>query len=81
MLGFIANIQGKFDLIVLFSISNMNQFFSFWKQTLTKYRFLFSKCSYYVFTRTHHLPVSYLLEEYNITQRLEHELVDGGAKN
>ena len=34
---FIANIQGKFDLIVLFSVNNMNQFFSFWKQTLRRF--------------------------------------------
>ena len=77
---FIANIQGKFDLIVLFSVSNMNQFFSFWKKTLTKYRFYFQSALITFFTRTHYFPISYLLEEYDITQRLKHELIDGGTK-
>ena len=77
---FIANIQGKFDLIILFSVSNMNQFFSFWKNTLNKYRFYFQSALITFFTKTHYLPVSYLLEEPSITQRLEHELVDGGTQ-
>jgi len=77
---FIANIQGKFDVIVLFSVSNMNQFFSFWKKTLTKYRFYFQSALISFFTKTHYLPISYLLEEQDTTQRLEHELIDGGTK-
>ena len=78
---FIANIQGKFDLIVLFSVSNMNQFFSFWKNTLTKYRFYFQSALITFFTRTHNLPISYLLEEQDMTQRFQHELIDRGAKS
>ena len=77
---FIANIQGKFDAIVLFSVSNMNQFFSFWKKTLTKYRFYFQSALISFFSKTHYLPISYLLEEQDTTQRLEHELIDGGTK-
>jgi DNA-binding Lrp family transcriptional regulator len=77
---FIANIQGKFDLIVLFSVRNMNQFFSFWKQTLTKYRFYFQSALITFFTKTHYLPISYLLEDPDLTQRLDHELVDGGPE-
>ena len=77
---FIANIQGKFDVIVLFSVSNMNQFFSFWKKTLTKYRFYFQSALISFFTKTHYLPISSLIEEHDTTQLLEHELVDGGTK-
>ncbi len=77
---FIANIQGKFDLIVLFSISNMNQFLSFWKKTLTKYRFYIQSALFSFFTKSYYLPVSYLLEEPNTAERFEHELVDGGEK-
>jgi Lrp/AsnC family leucine-responsive transcriptional regulator len=77
---FIANIQGKFDLIVLFSVRNMNQFFSFWKKTLTKYRFYFQSALISFFTKTHYLPVTYLIEEQDTTQRLNHELIDGGTK-
>jgi Lrp/AsnC family transcriptional regulator for asnA, asnC and gidA len=77
---FIANIQGKFDLIVLFSVSNINQFLSFWKQTLTKYRFYIQSALFSFFTKSYYLPVSYLLEEPDAAERLEHELVDGGVK-
>lgn len=76
---FIANVQGKYDLIVLFTVHNMNQFFSFWKKTLSNYRFYFQNAVISFFTKTHYLPVSYLLEEPDSTQRLQHELVDGGA--
>jgi len=75
---FTANIQGKFDLIVLFSVSNMNQFFSFWKKTLAKYRFYFQSAFISFFTKTYYLPLSYLVEEHNTTQRIE--IVDGGTK-
>ncbi len=77
---FIANIQGKFDLIVLFSVSNMNQFFSFWKKTLSKYRFYFQSALISFFTKTHYLPISYLVDGYDEPQRHEHELVDGGVQ-
>ena len=75
---FIANIQGKFDLIVLFSVSNMNQFFSFWKKTLAKYRFYFQSAFISFFTKTYYLPISYLVDNQNNKERLE--LVDGGNK-
>lgn len=74
---FIANIQGKFDLIVLFSVNNMNQFFSFWKQTLSRFRFYFQNALISFFTKTYYLPISYLNED-DMSQRLKHELVDGG---
>jgi DNA-binding Lrp family transcriptional regulator len=77
---FIANIQGKFDLIVLFSVSNMNQFLSFWKSTLAKHRFYFQSALFSFFTKTYYLPFSYLLEKPDVAERLEHELVDGGTK-
>lgn len=76
---FIANIQGKFDLIVLFSVNNMNQFFSFWKQTLRRFRFYFQNALISFFTKTYYLPISYLIEEEDMSQRLKHELVDGGT--
>ena len=76
---FIANVQGKFDLIVLFSVSNMNQFFSFWKKTLTKYRVYFQSALISFFTNTHYLPVSYLIEDHDAAERLQHELIDGGT--
>jgi len=59
---FVANVQGKYDLIVMFTVQDMNQFFSFWKQTLKKFRYHFEKAEIAFFTRTIHLPKSYLIE-------------------
>jgi len=77
---FIANVQGKYDLIVLFTVKNMNQFFTFWKKTLSKYRFHFQNAVISFFTRTHYLPSSYLIDGADGEKRLHHELIDGGSK-
>ena len=77
---FIANVQGKYDLIALFTVKNMNQFFSFWKNTLSKYRFYFQNAIISFFTKTHYLPSSYLVDGTDEATRLKHEIVDGGAK-
>jgi len=75
---FIANIQGKFDLICLFAVKNLNQFYSFWKQTLAKYRYHFQESVLSFFTRTHYFPSSYLLETDHERERIKYEIIDGG---
>jgi Lrp/AsnC family leucine-responsive transcriptional regulator len=77
---FIANVQGNIDLIVLFSIRNMNQFFSFWKMTLKKFRYNIKNANISFFTRTHFLPYSYLLEKIDILNRKKYEIIDGGEQ-
>jgi len=59
---FVANVQGKYDLIVMFTVEDMNQFFTFWKQTLKKFRYHFEKAEISFFTRTIYLPKEYLVE-------------------
>jgi Lrp/AsnC family leucine-responsive transcriptional regulator len=75
---FISNIQGYYDLLVLFSVKNMNQFFNFWKKTLMKYRYYFQDASILFFSRTRYFPASYLLDEINYLDREKYEIVDGG---
>jgi DNA-binding Lrp family transcriptional regulator len=77
---FIANVQGKFDLIVLFTVKNLNEFFSFWKTTLGKYRFYFQNALISFFTKTHYYPISYVIDGADENHRHEHEIVDGGPR-
>jgi Lrp/AsnC family leucine-responsive transcriptional regulator len=77
---FISNIQGYYDLLVLFSVKNMNQFFNFWKKTMTKYRYNFQDANILFFTRTRYFPASYLLEESNDFDRKKYQIIDGGIQ-
>ena len=40
--GIIHHVEGNFDLVVYMFIKNFNQFYSFWEETLTKYRDYFA---------------------------------------
>jgi len=77
---FISNVQGYYDLLVLFSVKNMNQFFNFWTKTMMKYRYNFQNASILFFSRTRYFPASYLLETYNEIDRKNNEIIDGGIQ-
>lgn len=77
---FIANVQGKYDLIILFAIKDMNQFFLFWKKTLRKYRFYFQDAVISFFTKTHYFPNSFLIDGLDTDKRYRYVFTDGGAK-
>ncbi len=75
---FIANVQGDFDLLVLFSVKNMNQFFNFWNNTMIKFRFYIEKANISFFTKTHYLPSSYLIKDFDNEIHIRNEIIDGG---
>jgi len=77
---FISNVQGHYDLLVLFSVKKMNQFFNFWKKTMIKYRYNIQKAIIIFFTRTQIFPASYLLENYNELDRKKYVITDGGVQ-
>ena len=77
---FIANIQGEYDLIIMFTIKDMNQFFLFWKETLRKFRFHFESAEISFFTRTFHLPKSYLIDDSSNINQNNHMIIDGSNK-
>jgi len=76
----VANIQGRYDLVVLFLVKDLNDFFSFWRKTLMKYKFNFQDCSIAFFTKTYSYPHSFLLDDYKRDNREKMEIVDGGKK-
>jgi len=76
----VANIQGKYDLVVLFLVKDLNDFFFFWKKTLNKYKFYFQDCSIAFFTKTYSYSHSFLLDDYKRDDREKMEIADGGKK-
>jgi len=76
----VANIQGKYDLVVLFLVKDLNDFFSFWKKTLNKYKYYFQECSIAFFTKTYSYSHSFLFEDYKRDDRKKTEIVDGGKR-
>jgi DNA-binding Lrp family transcriptional regulator len=76
----VANIQGKYDLLVLFLVKDLNDFFSFWKKTLNKYKFYFQECVIAFLTKTYSYPHSFLLDDYKRDDWKKMEIVDGGKK-
>jgi len=76
----VANIQGKYDLVVLFLVKDLNDFFSFWKKTLNKYKFYFQECSIAFFTKTYSYSHSFLFNDYKRDDRKKIEIIDGGKR-
>lgn len=76
---FIANIQGKYDLLVMFTVKNMNQFFSFWKKTLRTYRYHIEQAQISFIPRTYTFSKNYLTEEKNNPTMQNNIIVDGAA--
>ena len=65
----IANIQGKYDLVVLFLVKNLNDFFDFWKDTLKKYRYHFQETNIAFYPKTYNFHKSYLFDNYSNEER------------
>jgi len=76
----VANIQGEYDLLVLFLVKDLKDFFSFWKKTLNKYKFYFQESIIVFFTKTYSYPLSFLLDDNIRDDRKKMEIVDGGIK-
>jgi DNA-binding Lrp family transcriptional regulator len=74
---FIANIQGKYDLIVMFTVKNIHQFFSFWKNTLHKFRNNFQNAEISFYPRTYYFPKTYLSFQSNNLRNENNIIVDG----
>jgi len=72
----IANVQGKYDLMALFLVRDLNDFFLFWKDTLKRYRYYFQDSSIAFFPHTYQYHTSFLMEKYQHTDREKFEYHD-----
>jgi DNA-binding Lrp family transcriptional regulator len=75
---FIANVQGKYDLLIMFTIKNLNKFFSFWKNTLRIYRYNIEQADISFIPKTYVFPKEYLLKKTLIHQKKA--IVDGAPE-
>jgi len=76
---FIANVQGKYDLLIMFTVKNLNQFFLFWKKTLRIYRYNIENAAISFIPRTYVFPKQYLLKNC-INGQVKNAIVDGSAE-
>jgi len=69
--GVIHSVEGSYDLVVYMYIKNLNEFYSYWEETLTKYRDYFSTqilSLYYLENMFNH---AFLLEEKTERKRVD----------
>jgi len=72
--------EGRFDLAVLMWVKDLNDFYSFWKETLKRYRYYFQDQVFSIYIQTYLYRYSYLLENYDIKDRERYEITGGGKK-
>lgn len=61
----IANVQGKYDLMALFLVRDLDDFFNFWKETLKLYRYYFQNTQIAFLPYTYNYHNSYLVDNYD----------------
>ena len=77
----VNSIIGKYDLVVLLWLKNINEFYHFWEQLLDKYGDFFERKIFSVYVKAFSYPHSYiLLEEFKKSDRDKYEIVGAGKK-
>jgi Lrp/AsnC family leucine-responsive transcriptional regulator len=72
--------EGRFDLAVILWIKDFNEFYSFWKETLKRFRYYFQDQVFSIYIQIYLYRYSYLLDKYNIEDRAKYEITGGGRK-
>ena len=75
-----GSFEGRFDLAVIMWVKDLNDFYSFWKETLKRYRYYFQDQVFSIYVQTYLYRYSYLLDNYNIKDRERYEITGGGKK-
>ena len=76
----VTSCKGRFDLVVIMYVKNLNDFYSFWKATLEKYRHFFQNQVFSFFLQSFLFRYSYLLNEYDKADRDKFENIGGGKR-
>jgi DNA-binding Lrp family transcriptional regulator len=72
--------EGRFDLAIILWIKDFNEFYSFWKETLKRYRYYFQDQVFSIYIQILLYRYSYLLETYDYEDREKYEITGGGKK-
>jgi DNA-binding Lrp family transcriptional regulator len=73
-----GSFEGRFDLALIMWVKDLNDFYSFWKQTLNRYRYYFQDQLFSIYIKIHLYRYSYLLDNYNKNDRDKCETTGGG---
>lgn len=73
----IGSIEGRFDLVVIMWVKDLNDFYSFWEETLKRYRNYFQNQLFTIYIQLLHYRYSYLLNEKHDREKFE---ITGGGK-
>ena len=77
----VTSMKGKFDLAVAIWIKNINDFHSFWEETLNKYQSYFQEQFFTVYLQLITYKLSCILDkEYEKADREKFEIAGGGKK-
>lgn len=72
--------EGRFDLAVIMWVKNINDFYSFWEETLKRYRDYFMEQQFSVYIQIHTYRHSYLLNDIKKSDRTRFEITGGGPQ-
>lgn len=70
--------EGRFDLAVIVWVKNINDFYSFWEDTLRKFRDNFLEQQFSAYIQIYTYRHSYLLDDPNKSDRTKFEITGGG---
>ncbi len=70
--------EGRFDLAVIFWVKDINEFYSFWEDTLRRYRDYFLEQKFSVYVQLYSYRHSYLLDDCENSDRTKFEITGGG---
>jgi len=71
----VASARGIYDLIVVFWVDDIIEFYDFWKKTLEKYGNYFSESIFSLYIQGRGYPKSFLL--YEVSDKIKPEKIDG----
>jgi Lrp/AsnC family transcriptional regulator, regulator for asnA, asnC and gidA len=71
--------EGRFDLAIIMWVKDINDFYSFWEETLRQFRDYFLEQQFSVYIQQYTYRHSYLLDDMNKSDRTKFEITGGGS--
>jgi len=72
--------EGRFDLAVIMWVKDINDFYSFWEETLKRFRDFFLEQQFSVYIQLYSYRHSYLLDDIRKSDRTKFEMTGGGTQ-
>lgn len=69
--GIVHTTEGGYDLVIYIYVKNLDEFYTFWTETLNKYRDYFSKQILSIYFKEHIYNTSFLLEEMSVAKKID----------